>query len=340
MWLAGAWGGCTQAIEFDDAVAPPYVFVDGGVDIGAPTQEIRVGQTTGAGREGVAVVAGVSVRLAELESGREVACGDQGEGVFACGLAGAYGRTYRLTIDLPGAGAYTATTGPLAEADLGLAAAAGLEVVRRPDGETLETAAAIIDLHYDVPAGPAGVLLVRTGLSWAYTDLAAGGLDPALTCYFDEGLTGGYVIADLGARAAGARALVRVGRFPLDFRTATASVVSVEATRVPVAARRYYRDLSVALALGGSIFSERPYSTIGNAIAPAGGPAMLGYFAVRDRETLRVPLTSREIKARTPPPLCRSLDAAPPPDIDCVNCLAVNPALFGEVSLRPPPWWP
>ena len=338
--VAAALIGCVQVIEFDQGEEIGYLFVDGAVDVGVDVQRISIGRTTGSGSDGTEAIEGAAVRLFDLDADTEVNCRDVGEGDFECAVAGQFDHEYRLEIDLPELGTYVARSGPLAPADLDLDIEASLEVRRRPDGSEVEASVAVVDVLYTAPEELAWVLLTRPSFSWAYTDRATGGFDPALTCYFDEGPVAGFSVVDVERQAPGARTLTRAARIPLDFRTGGASVVTVEAVRVPLAARGYYRDLAVATDLSGSIFSERPYTTVGNVVSPEGAASMLGYFAVRDREELVVALTSDEIRRRTPPTVCAQFYTSFPDGIDCVNCLNSSAELYGPPSTVRPAWWP
>lgn len=329
-----------EVVEFDDIGEFAYLFVDGAVEVGEDVQTIRIGLTDGAGRDGSEPIEGADVRLLDLTAGGEVACDDRSDGTFDCPLAGRFDRVYRLEIDIPGVGTYSAESGPLSAADLDLAFESGLEVRRRPDGSEVEVPVAVVDVFYDVPELAEWTLLTRPSFSWSYTDQAAGGLDPARTCYYDAGPVEGYSVVDVAGQSPGARASVRAALIPLDFRTGGASVVSVEVLRVPREARRYYRDLAVAANLEGSIFSERPYTTIGNVAGPETAPAMLGYFAVRDLEVGHLLLNTNVIRRQTPRPVCAVFNNSFPPGIDCVECLNSSREIYGEPSTVRPPFWP
>lgn len=338
--LALAMPRCVKVVEFEEEQTFAYLFVDGAVEVGTASQEILVGRTDGAGRDGSEPIPGVAVRLIDLTAGIEVACDSREGGAFACALPGRLDRAYRLEIDIPAEGTYAAESGPLAPAELNPAYESGLVVRRRPDGSEVEVPVAFADVLYDVPDEVDWTLLTRPSFSWAYTDRATGGFDIARTCYYDEGPLEGYSVVDVAGQAPGSRARVRAANIPLDFRTGGASVVAIEVMRVPSAARRYYRDLAVASNLEGSIFSERPYTTTGNLVGPEEAPAMLGYFAVREVQEGSLLLNTNEIRRQTPPPVCAQFNNTFPPGIDCVECLNTNVELYGVPSQERPAWWP
>ena len=325
---------CEQEIEFDDA-GDRYLFTDGFVTIGERAHVFTVGRTLGPGRSDFARIPDVAVSLRDVTDDREVDCLSLDDGTYSCTLDAEFDHAYQLTVELPGGRRYHADAAPLRRLPLRLSAEAAVSLKLDNRGNEILGDRVRIQLTAETSAPESSSVLISTGtLGWAYQDNSVNQFEPARICYFEEGLLGDIAAVDLSPLTSSEPLTSTVVDLARSSKVVLESAILFEVSRLPRQALPYARTLELAANQTGSIFSERPYTAVGNYVGEEDADPMLGYFGVREVREVVVIVSDEASRGRRNDPFC-------PPrtrvtgQYDCQECLRSPGA-----SADPPAWWP